>query len=107
MINSSVNEDTSNTTPYFLVRDVYVAEMEDAALGLHEDGAVSRVVDTGDGYYVFQRLPYKASLLTSQIPTLLTSWQWAKVEDVVNGFKEDLRFEPNEYGAGLDLLAIQ
>lgn len=107
IINSSVNEDTSNTAPYFLVRDVYTRELEDAALSLHEDGAVSRVADSGEGYYVFQRIPYEKSLLTKQIPELLYSWQWAKVEDLVNGYKEDLKVELNEYGKSIDLLAIE
>lgn len=107
IINSSVNEDTTNTAPYFLVRDVYTQELEDAALSLHEDGAVSRVADSGEGYYVFQRIPYEKSLLTKQIPELLYSWQWARVEDLVNGYKEDLKVELNEYGKSLDLLTIE
>jgi hypothetical protein len=107
IINSSVNEDTSNTAPYFLVRDVYTKELEEAALSLHEDGAVSRVADSGEGYYVFQRIPYETSLLTKQLPELLYSWQWAKVEDVVNEYKKELRVELNEYGKSIDLLAIK
>lgn len=106
-INSSVNEDSTNTAPYFFVRDVYIPEMEDAALALHEDGAVSRVADSGEGYYVFQRLPYEKSLLTAQLPTLLNSWQWAKVEDVVNEYKKDIKVEFNEFGASIDLLTIE
>lgn len=107
IINSSVNEDMSNTAPYFLVRDVYTEELASAALSLHEDGAVSRIADSGDGYYVFQRLPYEKSLLTGQIPTLLNSWQWAKVEDIVNEYKTDLKVELNDFGKSLDLLAIE
>ena len=107
LINSSVNEDGTNTAPYFFVRDVYIPEMEEAALSLHEDGAVSRVADSGEGYYVFQRLAYEKAELTAQIPTLLHSWQWAKVEDEVNKFKKDLTVELNEYGLSIDLLAIE
>lgn len=106
-INSTVNEDKANVAPYFLVKDVYVEELEDAALSLHEDGAVSRVADSGEGYYVFQRIPYEKSLLTKQIPELLYSWQWAKVEDIVNEYKKDLKVELNEYGLSIDLLAIE
>ena len=107
IINSSINEDTTNTAPYFLVRDVYVEELAGAALSLHEDGAVSRVADSGDGYYVFQRLPYEKTLLTGQVPTLLNSWQWAKVEDIVDGFKKDLKVELNDFGKSIDLLTIE
>lgn len=107
IINGSINEDASNTAPYFMVRDVYTEELESAALSLHEDGAVSRVADSGEGYYVFQRLPYDKSILKGQIPTLLNSWQWAKVEDIVNEYKKDLKVELNEYGLSIDLLAIE
>lgn len=106
-INSSINEDASNTAPYFMVRDVYTEELETAALALHEDGAVSRIADSGEGYYIFQRIPYEESLLTGQLPTLLNSWQWAKVEDLVGEYKKDITLELNEYGEGIDLLEIE
>jgi hypothetical protein len=45
--------------------------------------------------------------LTKQLPELLYSWQWAKVEDIVNEYKKELKVELNEYGKSIDLLAIK
>ena len=107
IIGSSVNEDMQNAAPYFLVRDVYVDEMEDAAFALGFVGDVSQVVDVGTGYYVLQLMEYNDSALLLQAADLLTSYQWAKVEDVVETFRPQISLVLNDYGKGIDLLTIQ
>ncbi len=104
---ATYNEDTANTAPYFLVRDVYTKELEDAALSLNTVGAVSRVADSGEGYYVFQRLEYTATALEGQLADLMNSWQWAKMEAMVDERRADIALELNDYGKSLDLLEIR
>lgn len=108
-VGKKVNEDLENTTPYFLVRDVYTQKMEDAAFALRNVGDVSEVIDTGDGYYVMVRLDYSEATLLIQAAELLTSYQWARVEAIVEEHKTEtqLKIELNEYGKSLDLLTIE
>ncbi len=104
---AAYNEDTTNLTPYFLVRDVYKEALQNAALELTRPGDVSYVVDNGDGYYVFQCMEYGEATLAAELPELLRSWQWAKLEEMANEKKEGLSVILNEYGKTIDLLAIQ
>ena len=106
-IGSSVNEDLSNITPYYLVRDVYAKELESAAFALESPGDVSEVVDTGDGYYILVRMEEDYAQLLAKLSSLLTSYQWARVESLVDKTKQDLTLELSDYGKSLDLLAIK
>ncbi|MBQ8432924.1 MAG: peptidylprolyl isomerase [Clostridia bacterium] len=105
--NSKYNEDTANLSPYYLVRDVYDPAIEKAALALRFDGDVSSVVETENGYYVLVRMESSTDKLMLQLPTLLTSYQWAKTEAVVEEFRAKITLELNEYGKSIDLLTIQ
>ncbi len=106
--NAKYNEDTAVMSPYFVVRDVYTEDITSAVLKLKKAGEVSKVVETEDGYYVFVRMePKEDNALFLQIPTLLHSYQWAKVEAEVNACRSDLSIALNEYGKGIDILAIQ
>lgn len=108
-VGKKVNEDMENTSPYFLVRDVYAEEMENAAFALQNVGDVSEVIDTGDGYYVMVRMDYGEATLLIKAAELLNSYQWARVEAIVEEHqtKLGLKIELNEYGKSLDLLAIE
>ena len=106
-VGSAVNEDLQNAAPYFLIRDVYVDEMENAAFSLHAVGDVSNVVEVDTGYYVMVLLEYNSTSLLLQGSDLLTSYQWAKVEEKVEEFRSQIKLELNEYGKSIDLLAIQ
>lgn len=106
-VGTKVNEDFENVSPYFFVRDVYTKVMEDAVFALDNVGDVSEVVDTGDGYYVLVRLETDEAKLLLQSSDLLTSYQWAHVESVVDTFKSKIKLELNEYGKSIDLLEIQ
>lgn len=106
-INSSVNEDLTNTAPYFLVRDVYTKELETAAFALNAPGDVSDVVETETGYYILQRQSYSDATLAAQAYSLLSSYQWAKVESFIEPYREKITLELNDYGKSLDLLEIR
>ena len=45
--------------------------------------------------------------LMLQLPTLLTSYQWARTEAEVESFREKIALELNELGRSIDLLTIQ
>ncbi|MBR2019882.1 MAG: hypothetical protein IKA05_05745 [Clostridia bacterium] len=106
-VGSAVNEDLQNAAPYFLVKDVYVDEMESAAFSMHFIGDVSRVVEVDTGFYVMVLLEHNESSLLLQASDLLTSYQWAKVEEEVETFRPKIELELNDYGKSIDLLAIQ
>ena len=107
LIGTSANEDLQNVIPYFVVRGVYTEALENAAFSLTEDGNVSEVIDTGDGYYVMVRIAYDTPTLLAKVPALLKSYQWACVESTVDTYKPDLKIELNEYGKSIDLLEIE
>jgi len=107
LIASAMNEDMHNTAPYYIVRDVYTEVMETAAFSLVNDGDVSEVVETPDGFYVLVRMPENEQIFVSKIPSLLKSYQWAKLEEMVEAKKELISVELNDYGKTIDLLQIQ
>lgn len=94
--NSSYNQDPYNTTPYFLVRGVYEEAMESAALALPDEGSVSEVVETEDGFYVFVRMKTPEGELETQLEELLSSYQWANTERIKETFRAGLVFEWKE-----------
>jgi len=102
-----VNEDPQNTAPYYVVRDVYTENFESAAFSLENVGDASEVVETADGFYVLVRMQDTEQIFVSKIPSLLKSYQWAKLEEMVNEKKEGIAIQLNEYGQSIDLLAIQ
>ena len=106
-VGTKVNEDLKNNTPYFLVRDVYVEEIENAAFALRASGDVSEVVDTADGFYVLVRMEYTDTDLESKVQDLLSSYQWAIAEKISMAKKDEISIELNEYGKTIDLLAIE
>lgn len=106
-IANGINEDTSNVTPYYLVRDVYAEDMEEAAFELTEVGDVSSVVETDSGFYVLVRMEDDSQTFLSRLPSVFTSYQWAKLEELVEEKKQAISVTLNEYGQSLDLLAIR
>jgi len=107
LIASAMNEDLQNTAPYYIVRDVYVEAMETAAFSLKNDGDVSEVVETPNGFYVLVRMPASEQIFVSKVPSLLKSYQWAKLEAMVDVKKETIQIALNEYGKTIDLVAMQ
>ncbi len=107
LIASAMNEDMHNTAPYYIVRDVYTEDMENAAFSLEGDRDVSEVVETPDGFYVLVRMPESEATFVSKVPSLLQSYQWAKLEAMVEEKKETIFVELNEYGKTIDLVSMQ
>ncbi len=105
--NTELDDDYYNVDSYYIVRDVYVESMENAAFALGAVGDVSEVVETDDGYYVLVRMEDSEEILLSKASYLLDSYQWAKVEQFVEGFRPQISIEWNEYGKSLDLLTIK
>ena len=91
--NSRYNEDTLNTAPYYMIRGVYDEALEATALTLPEAGAISTIVETDEGFYVFVRLPDTDSQLLGQIDSLLSSYQWANTERIKESFRNSVTFE--------------
>ncbi len=106
-IDSAINEDTTNTAPYYIVRDVYEEALVDAALALGDVNDVSPVVEADGGYYVFVRMEDSTETLLSQLTTLFTLYQGAKLGQIVDGFADQVQIEWNDYGKSLDLLTIE
>lgn len=105
--NKDLDEDLSNLNPYYIVRDVYTQKIENAALALSVPGEVSEVVEVETGFYILVRLSDNEQTRLSMTPSLLSSYQWAKLEAMVDSFKADLTLELNDYGKSIDLLAIE
>ena len=113
---NKANDDLSNVSPYYLVRNVHKDELVDAALLLEEADDVSEIVEIEGALYVFVRIAEVASedangkfqsTLSLQLTNLLSTYQWAIVGDAVEAAKEDVQFELNEYGKSIDLVAMQ
>ena len=102
------NQDPSNTSPYYLLRDVYDPALENAALALKQNGDVSDVVETENGFYVFIRIEDKEELILNQkLFTLLSSHQWSRTEQIKETFRDDVDLEWTEYGNSIDFLTIE
>ncbi|MBR2926377.1 MAG: peptidylprolyl isomerase [Clostridia bacterium] len=104
---SNTDEDYYNVDPYYIVRDVYTEEVEEAAFSLSGIGSVSDVVEVETGFYVLVQVADEEPTLLSKTPSLLYSYQWAKLEAIIEGFKSEIQLELNEYGKSIDLLAIR
>jgi hypothetical protein len=104
---SKTNEDTAHPVPYYILRDVYMQEIEDAAFALKEAGDVSEVVEIENGYYVIVRIEDSVDKLWIQLPSLLQTYQAAKVSKIIDACKENVSIDLNDYGKGIDLLKIQ
>ncbi len=107
IINSRVNEDLTNTAPYYIVRDVYIEEMESAALSLDRVGAVSEVVEVEGGFYILVRQEDSEVILKQKSAALLNSYQWAKVEEEVKKYRPTIQIELNDFGKGIDLVTMK
>lgn len=102
-----IDDDYYNIDPYYIVRDVYVKEMENAAFALDAVGDVSEVVETEDGFYILVRMEDSEQILLTKSTALLKSYQWAKVEQLIEGFRDEISVELNDYGKTLDILTIE
>ena len=101
--NATYNQDPTNTTPYYLVKDVYDKALENAALALTDEGSISEIVETDEGFYIFVRMKDEQNTLESKLSELLSSYQWAHTERIKETFRASLDFEWKEE---IDFLSI-
>lgn len=113
---NQANDDLTNVSPYFLVRDVHKDAMVDAAVMLQRAGDVSEIVEVDGALYVFVAIPETETEnpdgtvetpLSLKLTQLFSDYQWAIVGDAVEAAKEDIEIELNDYGKSIDLVAMQ
>ena len=105
--NATYNEDAENTAPYYVVKDVSEKVLEDAALSLTITGQVSPVGEAENGFYVLVRMKETTEDLMLRLSDLHYSYQWAKVEETVQSFRDSVKIELNDFGKSIDLLKIE
>lgn len=113
---NKVNDDLSNVAPYFLVRNIHKDALVDTAVSLESAGDVSEIVEIEGALYVFVRVAETeiegpdGTLQTSlsvQLTNLLSNYQWAIVGDAVERASQNVKIELNDFGKGIDLVAMQ
>lgn len=113
---NKANDDLTNVSPYYLVRNVHKDVLVDTAVALEDADDVSEIVEVDGALYVFVRVDETAieseagnlqSPLSLQLTRLLSDYQWAIVGDAVEAAKKSLNFEVNDYGKSIDLVAMQ
>lgn len=101
------NQDASNAAPYYVIRGVSEQSIEDVVFALSEIGEVSPVLETEEGYYVFQRMEDKEdAALLRQVESLLSSYQWAHTESIVKSYLPSVEFVWTDFGKSLDWLSV-
>ena len=107
------NDDLSNVAPYFMVRNTHKDALVDAAVALEEVGEVSEIVEVEGALYVLvlqEETPVEGTTetpLSLQLTNLLSTYQWSIVGDAVEAAKASLKIELNDYGKGIDLVAMK
>lgn len=107
------NDDLSNVAPYFMVRNTHKDALVDAAVALEEVGEVSEIVEVEGALYVLvlqEETPVEGTTetpLSLQLTNLLSTYQWSIVGDAVEAAKASLNIELNDYGKGIDLVAMK
>lgn len=113
---NKANDDLTNVSPYFLVRDVHKDAMVDAAVVLERGGDISEIVEVEGALYVFVCIPQTEvtgsngaleTPLSLSLTQLLSDYQWSVVGDVVEAAKATVQIEWNEYGKSIDLVTMQ
>lgn len=113
---NQANDDLTNVSPYYLVRNIHKDVLVDTAVSLKAADDVSEIVEVDGALYVFVRIAETEtedetgkmkSTLSLQLTKLLSDYQWAIVGDAVEAAKASLKIEINDYGKSIDLVAMQ
>lgn len=107
-IGSSVNEDlySVSTDGYYFTRGEMDEEYENAAFDL-EIGDISDPVACSGGYFVLMRLPLEEEYIIKNAQNLLNNYHSVALGIYEDQFRPDCVVQFNEYGASIDLVALQ
>lgn len=107
LIGSTYNEDVfSSGIPYHFTHGEYDVAYEQAAFAL-EVGEQSEIVECEDGFYIIERQPLDEKYIMANLTELLQRYQYAQAELLIEEQRAQLVIEWTEYGASIDLLAMQ
>lgn len=104
---NEMNDDLTNTAPYYIMPHAYDAKLVEAALSLNGAGAVSPVIETEKGFYVLVLIEAEADTLSTQLTQLLSTYQWGVITEKVVEVKAGVKFDMTKFGNKIDLLEIE
>jgi foldase protein PrsA len=107
-IGSAVNDDFQNVSGdgYYFTKREMDEDYEKAAFGL-AIGEVSEPVVCRGGNFIIMRLPLEPAHIMKKAQDLLNNYHSVCLGIYEDQFRPDCVVEFNEYGAGIDILAIQ
>ena len=113
---NKANDDLTNVSPYYIVRNVHKDVLVDAAVSLEAADDVSEIIEVEGALYVFVRIAETETedvagnlqtTLSLQLTNLLSTYQWAIVGDAVEAAKQSLNIEINDYGKSIDFVTMK
>ena len=113
---NKANDDLTNVSPYYIVRNVHKDVLVDAAVSLEAADDVSEIIEVEGTLYVFVRIAETETedvagnlqtTLSLQLTNLLSTYQWAIVGDAVEAAKQSLNIEINDYGKSIDFVTMK
>ena len=114
MSNAEYNQDPTNLTPYYVIKNndfdpVSDPTLEAAVLSLSSKpaGSVSDPIEVENGFYVYYRLEDSDAFLRGKLEALLDEHQKSMTERVIAEFSKGLVIEWNDYGKSIDLLKME
>ncbi len=102
---ADVNVTTSHGAYFSRYTSDYGDAYEKAAFELSV-GQVSEVIEGEDGYFVILRLAPEKDYVLRNFEELASGYVYSRFNRELDGFRKNNSFEFNEFGAGIDLLAI-
>lgn len=105
-IGTPVNDDLSNVAPRYFVRELCEDRVWQELKGLTAPGQVSRVIETGTGFYVFQSIQEPEGLLEARTADLFEEFKTSRKSRLVESFCDLLIIEWNERGKALDFVTL-
>ncbi len=107
MIGSKYNDDVGSAgIPYYFTYGEYEQAYEDAAFAL-AIGERSGIIECDSGFYIIERQALSEAHIMANLTELLQQYQYAEIEALIAEERKGMTLEWTEYGASLDLLAIE
>lgn len=106
LIGSKYNDDvTAPSEGYYFTYGEMDEAYESAAFAL-EEGEISDIVETDDGFFIIKRCEKSSSYMMSNIATFTEQIIYAKVNIKVSARQAELRLELNDFGSSLEFYRI-